>query len=183
MFSPDIPLSQRFSCRCSRGAVPTVTADLPALTGAPLVFHSVKVCKCPPHSRGRGFRPRWPCARWPTAAKVLYYSRGGHRGGARYVGPDVWRNWLDIRHRHRGGLHLVSYCPRLRPWAGLVALCSEPTRSGTLGSLGSFFDGLGFGLGYLGGLSHGLGLRLALGLAFCSGDTADSLRYELAHVN
>ena len=85
---------------------------------ARLSFHNVKVCRCPQHSRGHGFRPWWPCARWPTAVKVLYYSRGGLRGGARYFGPDVWRNWLTIRHRQRGGLRVVSYCPRLRPWAG-----------------------------------------------------------------
>ena len=56
----------------------------------------------------------------------------------------------------RGGLQVVPYCPRLRPWAGLMALCCKPA---------------------------GGGLRLALGLALCSGGTTDGLCNEFSHVN
>ena len=78
----------------------------------------------------------------------------------------------------RGGLRLVPCCPRLRPWAGSVALCCKPAGGGALGLLGGAVDGLGLGLGLLGGLSIGGGLRLALGLALCSRGAAHGLGYK-----
>lgn len=127
MFSLDIPLSQRFSCRCSRGAVPTATAGLPALTGAPLVSQCVKVSRCPPLSRGHGFRPWRPCARWPTAVKVLYYSVAGSRAGLSTSAPTFGAiGWLSDT--ATGRLALGVILPTFAPVGGLGVLMLRTNR-------------------------------------------------------
>lgn len=104
--------------------------------------------------------------------------RAQGRGSVRR--PRRLAQLVDYPTPPRGGLRLVSYCPRLRPWAGLVALCCKPAGGGGLGGLGGLVDGLGLSLGGLGGLSLGLGLRLALGLALCSRGAAYSLGNKFA---
>lgn len=134
--------------------------------------------QCPTPSVGHGFRPWWPCARCPTAAKVLYCSRGGLKGGARYVGPDVCAiSWLSDTASGEAcaWCHVAHVCARGRAFA----LCCKPAGGGALGLLGGSIDGLGLGLGLLGGLSIGGGLRLALG----GGGTSHGLGYEFTHVN
>ena len=100
--------------------------------------------------------------------------RAQGRGSVRR--PRRLRNWLAIRHRQRGGLRVVSYCPRLRPWAG-GGLGGKPAGGRALGLLGCPV----YGPSLVPCLLCGLGLRLALGLAFGSRGAAYGFRYELAH--
>lgn len=95
---------------------------------ARLSFHSVKVCRCPPHSRGHGFLPWWPCARWSTAAKVLYCSRGGLKGGAQYVGPDVFAQLVIYPAAPAGRLALGAILPTFEPVGGLGGLMLQTSR-------------------------------------------------------